>query len=118
MFSEQKSFSSQKENTLGNIKFEAVQESLSKTDHKREQYKKFTDEDRFEIGKYAVIHGSSSTVKRLKNWHPHLKENTVRNFHDKYRENVNSKTGNFLSTKKISALKRGRPLMLGHLDEK
>ena len=42
---------------LGNVEFEAVQESLNKTDHKKGQYKKFTDKDRFEIGKYAAIHG-------------------------------------------------------------
>ena len=51
----------------GNTEFEAVQESLKKTDHKRGKYKKFTDEDRFEIGKYAGIHGPSSTVKKFKN---------------------------------------------------
>ena len=50
---------------LGNSEYEAVQEFLSRTDHKRGQYKKFTDKDRFEIGKYAAIHGPRFTVKKI-----------------------------------------------------
>ena len=70
---------------LGNIEFEAVQESLGKIDRKREQYKKFTDEDLFEAGKFAAIHGPSSTVKKFKNSHPHFSESTMRTFREKYR---------------------------------
>ena len=36
----------------------------------------FTDEDRFEIGKYAAIHRPSSTLKKFKCSHPHLNEST------------------------------------------
>ena len=68
---------------LGNVEFEAVQESLNKTDHKKGQYKKFTDKDIFETGKYAAIHGPISTVKKFKNSHSHLSESTVRTFRDK-----------------------------------
>ena len=50
---------------LANIEFEGSQQTLSKTDHKRGQYKKFTDEDRFETRKYAAIHGPSSSVKKI-----------------------------------------------------
>ena len=73
---------------LGNIEYEVVREWLSKTDHKRRQYKKFIDVDRCEIGKYAAIHGPSSTVKEFKNSHPHLNQSTVRTFRDIYRKNL------------------------------
>ena len=103
---------------LGNIGFEAVQESLSKTDHKRGQQKKFTDEDHFETGNYAAIHGPSFTVKKFKNSLPNLTKSTVRIFRDKHRKNLKQKTIDLSTAKKNSALKYGRPLMLNYLDEK
>ena len=42
----------------------------------------------------------------------------MKSFRDKYRKNLKLKTIDFSSAKTISELKRGRPLMLGQLDEK
>ena len=42
----------------------------------------------------------------------------MKTFRDKYCKNVKSKRIDLSSAKKISALKPGRPLMFGHLDEK
>ena len=87
---------------LGVMEFSSVQASLSKTRPGRGGYLKFTDKARFEIGKHA---------------YPKFKESTVRTFRDKYVLSLKS-SNSVVSTKKITSLKRGRPLMLGQLDEK
>ena len=99
------------------MEFSSVQASLSKTRPGRGGYLKFTDEARFEIGKYAALHGPMSAVKKFKHAYPKLKESTVRTFRDKYVLSLKS-SNSVVSTKKITSLKRGRPLMLGQLDEK
>ena len=106
------------ESTLGSIEFEAANNSLSNINGKRGKYRKFSDEDRFEIGKYAAINGPGSAVKRFKKSYPHLNESTVRTFREKYRKTLKPTRNHLSPAKKICSLKRGRPLMLGHLDEK
>ena len=48
---------------LGVMEFSSVQASLSKARPGRGGFLKFTDEVRFEIGKYAALHGPMSAVK-------------------------------------------------------
>ena len=69
---------------------------------------KFTEKERFLIGKYTAINGPSTTVRKFQTSHPHLKfgESQARALRKKY-----------LDQQKKSP-KRGRPLMLGALDEK
>ena len=80
-------------------------------------YKKYTDEDRYKIGKYASENGSTATVRKFKSDFPKLKESTVCDFKRKYEEKlkISKKKGENIST--LVTEKRGRPLLLGKLDE-
>ena len=63
-------------------------------------YKKYTDEDRYEIGKYASENGSAATVRKFKSDFPKLNESTVRDFKRKYEERlkISKKKGENIST--------------------
>ena len=57
-------------------------------------------------------------MKKFKDQYPNLSKSSVRTFRDKYNKKLKA-SGNFRSpAKKIVSKKRGRPLMLGVLDEK
>ena len=68
------------ESSLVIVEYASVTRSLSEVNPKRGRYLKFSDEDRFEIGKYAALHGPKSTIIKFKKEHPQLKESTVRAF--------------------------------------
>ena len=106
------------ESSLGIVKYASVTRSLSEVNPKRGRYLKFSDEDRFEIGKYAALHGPKSTIRTFKKEHPQLKESTVRAFREKYHSSLKAKKVGTAITKKLPSLKRGRPLLLGTIDEK
>ena len=72
------------ESSLGIVEYASVTRSLSEVNPKRGRYLKFSDEDLFEIGKYAALHGPKSTIIKFKKEHPQLKESTVRAFREKY----------------------------------
>ena len=112
---ESSSFPTQEDSGLGNIDYANVKEKISNITNNRGTYNKFKDKDRYEIGKYAAIHGTAATLKKFKKTHPNyrLTESTVRTMHD-YRRVIKSSS----TTKKITSLNRGKPLMLGSLDEK
>ena len=83
----------------------------------RKSNTKFTEKERFLIGKYTAINGPSAAVRKFQTSHPHLKfgESQARALRKKYLDQQ-KKSPN--SGKEIATLKRGRPLMLGALDEK
>ena len=81
----------------------------------RGKYKVFSDDERYTIGKYASIHGPMAAVKKFQSIHPKLNESTVRAFRAKYHGILKKSCAN--TQKKITSLKRGRPLLLGSLDE-
>ena len=66
---------------------------------------------------YTAINGPSAAVRKFQTSHPHLKfgESQARALRKKHLDQQ-KKSSN--SGKKIATLKRGRPLMLGALDEK
>ena len=55
---------------------------------------------------------------KFKKEHPQLKESTVRAFWEKYHSSLKAKKVGTAITKKLPSLKRGRPLLLGTIDEK
>ena len=83
----------------------------------RGNYKKYADEDRYKIGKYASENGSAATVQKFKSDFPKLNESAVRDFKRKYEEKlkISKKKGENIST--LVTEKRGRPLLLGKLGE-
>ena len=106
------------ESSLGIVEYASVTRSLSEVNAKRGRDLKFSNEDRFEIGKYAALHGPKSTIIKFKKEHPQLKESTVRAFWEKYQSSLKVKKVGTAITKKLPSLKRGRPLLLGTIDEK
>ena len=89
--------------------------SIESTDKKRKNCR-FTDNERYLIGKYAAIHGPIATVKKFKRSHPHLKfgESTARSFREKYHDKIKSSDISSIIKKK----QVGRPLVLGAIDQK
>ena len=85
------------------------------TKKKRENIK-LSGKERYDIRKYSSIHGATATVRKFKKFHPYLKlgENTARSLKKKYQQLLKSKS----KKTELTKLKRGRPLMLGSIDEK
>ena len=110
------SFPTQEECGLGTLDYKAVKENLADINKKRSTYNKFKDDDRYAIGKYAAIYGTNAALIKFKMSHPYyrLTESTVRSMREKYQKV--SKVSP--TSRTITSLKRGRPLMLGSLDEK
>ena len=106
----------EQESSLGIIEYQAVVSSVKNSMKKKRENVKLTDKERYDIGKYSSINGATAAVRKFKKSHPHLKlgESTARSLQKKYEELLKSKSGKTELTK----LKRGRPLMLGSVDEK
>ena len=83
----------------------------------KKTHTKFTNRERFPIGKYAAIHGPGAAVRKFHKSHPHLKfgESQARALRNKYHEHQKRSPN---SNNVIVCLKRGRPLMLRTIDEK
>ena len=108
------------------MEYESVKEKLSGfTKDKCCKYNKFKDQDRYTIGKYATIHRTAAALRKFKKLSPNyrLTESTVRAMREKYHRIVKFSSSSSSSSsssliKKITSLKRGRPLLLGSLEEK
>ena len=89
--------------------------SIESTDKKRKNCR-FTDNERYLIGKYVAIHGPIATVKKFKRSHPRLKfgESTARSFREKYHDKIKSSDISSIIKKK----QVGRPFVLGAIDQK
>lgn len=106
---------------LGQIDLEAVQNEVEKATEskkKRGAYFVYSPEEHFNIAKYAVENGSSRAVHRFKRKYPLLNESTVRTFKAKYeREKKLAEIEKRQPMQKIFSQPRGRPTMLGPIDE-
>ena len=63
----------QEETSLEQKERDAVVSTARHNLKKKLQNCKFTDEEPYLIGKYILIHGPTSTVRKSKGYHPHLK---------------------------------------------
>ena len=104
------------------MEYESVKEKLSGvTKDKRCKYSKFNDDDRYTTGKYAAIHGTAAATRKFKKLFPHYRviESTVRPMRENYHRFVESPSSSSSSSsssmKKLTSLKRDRPLLLGSL---
>ena len=96
---------------------EAAQTAIS-VPHKQKQNKKFTDKDRYIIGKYASENGTAAAQRKFKLSHKNLGESTIRTFKKKYETMIkNARINKETPQKRIVAKKRGRPVLLGEIDE-
>ena len=80
-------------------------------------YRKYTDEDRYKIGKYASENGSTATVRKFKSDFPKLKESTVCDFKRKYEEKLKISKKKVENISTLVTEKRRRPPLLGKLDK-
>ena len=104
------------ETGLGVVDFQVVQRALTNlTPRRTEKYVKYTDSDRYLIGKYGSEYGPTAAVKRHRGRYPKLNESTVRSMKKRYEEML-KKEADGITNKIIRNNKRGRPLMLGDLD--
>ena len=82
------------------------------------KYAKYTPEDRYIIGKYASENGPIAAVRKFNSKFANLNESTARTFRDKYEEQITvAKKKGTVTEKSIISEKRGRPLLLGGIDE-
>ena len=99
------------------VAIEAAQTAIS-VPHKQKQNKKFTDKDRYIIGKYASENGTAAAQRKFKLSHKNLGESTIRTFKKKYETMIkNARINKETPQKRIVAKKRGRPVLLREIDE-
>ena len=106
------------------MEYKSVKEKLSGvTKDECCNYNNFKDGDRYTIGKYAAIQGTAAALRKFKKLlsHYRLHESSVRAKRENYYRSVKSASLSSSSSspiKKLTLLKRGRPLLLGSLEEK
>ena len=80
---------------------------------------KWSEEDRYEIGKYASINGPIATIRKFRQRFPALNERTARTFCSRVEPELEAaKLKSILPSKAISRyrIKTGRPLLLADLN--
>ena len=82
----------------------------------RGKYEKYTDKERYDIGKYGSEYGATAAVRKFKKDYPSLNESTVRCMKKKY-EDLLKYNRSGITEKVIKNRAKGRPLMLGPIDE-
>ena len=78
-----------RDSNLGELDFQVVQDEIAQKKSKRKtSHQKYSEEDRFKIGKYASENGATAAVRKFKNSYPDMKESTVREFKSNYEEDL------------------------------
>ena len=113
------SLASNNETGLGLVDFNTVQVFVQNIVPKRKnKYAKYSDKDRYLIGKYgSEVGAAAAAVRKFKKQYPILNESTVRGMMKKYVDLL-KKDVDGISKREIPKYKvpTGRPLMLGDLD--
>ena len=93
--------------------------SSAKYVNRSPKYRKWTDKQRYTIGKYAAENGNANMLRKFKTEFQNLSESTVRTFKKRYYEEVRKCKEKLEESKSITkyAWKTGRPYLLGELDE-
>ena len=85
---------------------------------KRKSYCRWSHKDRFQIGKYAAVHGTSAAAKKFATKDKPLNESSARRFSALYKEEIKKAKKDKRDPKKeLVPLPRGRPLLLDSLDQ-
>ena len=93
---------------------------LQKNVKRQPQYHKWTEKERYDIGKYAAENGNINTVRKFNPEFPSLSESTIRSFKKKYYEQLREKSEEELDKSQTFprySQKTDRPLLLGELDK-
>ena len=107
---------------IGRVDTQTINECVSsskKASSRPTQYRKWTDKDRYDVGKYAAENGNANALRKFQTHFPELKESTVRTFKKRYYEEVRKGKEQLEKSQKIQKYRRktGRPFLLGDLDE-
>ena len=105
---------------VGVIDAQEIQLSTSIQSKRQKSYVKWTDKQRFEIGKYAAENGNANTVRKFKGEFATLTESTVRTFKKKYYQELTAAAKEQRQpSQKLSRYSQptGRPRLLGEIDE-
>ena len=89
--------------------------STNITSNRPKNYRKWLEKERYEIGKYAAIHGSRPAERKFHTKEKPLSESNARRFSKLYKEKAQKI--NRVVNRNLSVLPRGRPLLLGSLDQ-
>ena len=93
-------------------------EATSTTSAKRKNYRKWSDKERYDIGKYATLHGAVPAAKKFGTKEKPLNESSARRFAKLYQvELAAARKQDREVSKGLKILPRGRPLLLGSLDQ-
>ena len=85
---------------------------------KRNSYQKWTDKQRSQIGKYAAENGPADAARKFTTKQNPLNESTVRRFFNLYKKELEQASKEKREIKNpLKCLPRGRPLLLGSLEE-
>ena len=78
----------------------------------------YTPEERCNSGKYASEMGTTAAVRKFRKERPNINKSTVQTFAKKYKDELKLAAQEKRAPKrKMEILKRGRPLLLGKVDE-
>ena len=77
------------ETELGMVEQQEVRRAITKPTQKRKPQSKYSDEDRYEIAKYAKQHGPNQAAKHFKAKYPTINESSVRGFLQRFNKAVN-----------------------------
>jgi len=106
---------------IGRLDVQVINDFVSstKSTSRPSEYHKWTDKDRYTIGKYAAENGNTVAVKKFNTEFPAHKESTVRTFKKRYYEEIRKSKEKLEESKKIQKYRRKteRPYLLGSLDE-
>ena len=107
------------ESGLGVMDYRACSEaSTNITSNRPKNYRKWSEKERYEIGKYAAIHGSRAAERKFHTKEKPLSESNARRFSKLYKEEISkAQKNNCDVNRNLSALPRGRPLLLGSLNQ-
>ena len=109
-----------KDTGSGAVDFGVLQSGFSEpSSSKRSKYIKWSEDDRYNIGKHASIYGPAAAVRKFKEQFPNINESTVRTFRQKVEADLKEAKAKGITPRKSIPKyesKTGRPLLLGDLD--
>ena len=105
---------------LGVVDVTTVEKNLGelpKTKRKT-KYNKWTEEERWNIGKYASENGVSAAQRHFKTKFSGIAESTIRGYKNRYEKLLKSGESSKKAIPKYESASAGRPFMIGDLDKK
>ena len=99
------------ESGLGVMDYRACSEASTNITSKRpKNYRKWSEKEYYEIGKYAAIHGSRAAERKFRTKEKPLSESNARRFSKLYKEEISkAQKNNRDVNRNLSVLPRGRP---------